>query len=167
LNDFFPQSSPSTFWLLFFFTHGFRIFAEFDTSTLRNSSKRGFSPRSMVIAVSRKCSVHELAGHWFTFFGGSASRLDLFQSLAASGKFGDDRVNGGGPDEELGILVPGSQEIFNGVTRSSTLRTCFRERIAGVNESRRMRLLVSSADCCWFGLLVAIRACGVRTRVGL
>src|SRR5258707_2355179 len=90
----------------------------------------------MVIAVSRKCSVHELAGHWFTFFGGSASRLDLFQSLAASGKFGDDRVNGGGPDEGLGILVPSSQEIFNGGDKTIDNENLFqrtnrrRERVA-------------------------------------
>jgi hypothetical protein len=31
-----------------------------------------------------------------------------------SSEFGDDGVHCGGPDERLGILVPGGQEIFNG-----------------------------------------------------
>jgi hypothetical protein len=53
---------------------------------------------------------------WTFVYGssGSASRLDLFQGLAATSEFGDDGLNCGGPDEGLGILVPGGQEVFNG-----------------------------------------------------
>ena len=40
--------------------------------------------------------------------------MDLFESLAASGEFGDDRIHGSGPDEWFGILVPGSKKVFNG-----------------------------------------------------
>ena len=56
--------------------------------------------------------------------------------MAASGKFGDDRVNGGGPDEGLGILVPSSQEIFNGGDKTIDTENLFqrtnrrRERVA-------------------------------------
>jgi hypothetical protein len=39
--------------------------------------------------------------------------LDLFQSLAASGEFGDDGVHGGGPDKGFGIVVPDGKEIFH------------------------------------------------------
>ncbi len=39
--------------------------------------------------------------------------MDLCQSLAASGEFGDDGIPRCGPDEGLGILVPGGEKIFN------------------------------------------------------
>jgi hypothetical protein len=39
--------------------------------------------------------------------------LNLFESLAAFDELGDNRVNGGGPDERLGTCVPSRQEILN------------------------------------------------------
>jgi hypothetical protein len=49
----------------------------------------------------------------FSGFWGCASRFDLFESLAASGEFGNDGIHGSGPDEWFRIFVPGGEEIFN------------------------------------------------------
>ena len=40
--------------------------------------------------------------------------MNLFESLTAFGELGEDRVDGGGPDERLGRCVPSGQEIFDG-----------------------------------------------------
>jgi hypothetical protein len=39
--------------------------------------------------------------------------LDLFESLTASGELGDNRIDGGGPDERPGTCIPGGQKILN------------------------------------------------------
>ena len=49
----------------------------------------------------------------FRGFASSTAGLDLFESLTASGEFGEDRVDGGGPDEGFGACVPSSQEILD------------------------------------------------------
>ena len=74
---------------------------------------------------------------FFRAFGGSAAGLDLFKSLAASGEFGDDGVHGGGPDKGFpAFLFQTARKSSIAATRSSTQR----------NDSRRIRLLVSSAN---------------------
>jgi hypothetical protein len=40
--------------------------------------------------------------------------LDLFQGLAAPGELGEDRFDGGMPDERFGIFIPCLQEFYNG-----------------------------------------------------
>src|SRR5208283_959814 len=54
------------------------------------------------------------AGLSFTGFGDSTTRLDVFQSLTASGKFGENRVDGRGPDKRFRLFVPDCQEFVNG-----------------------------------------------------
>ena len=40
--------------------------------------------------------------------------LDLLQGLTAPGEFGLDGFDGGGPDEGLGVFVPGIEELGDG-----------------------------------------------------
>jgi hypothetical protein len=40
--------------------------------------------------------------------------LDLFKGLAATGEFGNDGIDGGGPDEWFGVFVPSGQKLFDG-----------------------------------------------------
>ena len=38
----------------------------------------------------------------------------MFESLAAAGEFGDNGIDGRGPDEGLWIFVPSREELLNG-----------------------------------------------------
>ena len=58
--------------------------------------------------------MRELAGHAFSGFGSGAAGLDLFQGLAASGELGHDGVDGGGPDEGFGVLIPYGEKVLDG-----------------------------------------------------
>ena len=38
----------------------------------------------------------------------------LGRSLAAADQLGEDQIDGSGPEERLGVLVPGREELFDG-----------------------------------------------------
>ena len=49
----------------------------------------------------------------FAAFGSGATGLDLFQGLAATGEFSDNRIHGGSPHEWFGIFVPSGQKLID------------------------------------------------------
>ncbi|MDQ1469796.1 MAG: hypothetical protein QOJ99_1276 [Bryobacterales bacterium] len=63
--------------------------------------------------TGHECGVRELAGQTFTAFQVSATRLDLFEGLAATGEFGHNGIDGCSPDERLRVFVPGCRKFVD------------------------------------------------------
>jgi len=68
--------------------------------------------------------------------------------LAATGEFGDDGIDGGGPDKWFGFFVPSGQKLFD---RSDEILDA-KERMAADTlgwSIRRTSAQLGSANCSW------------------
>jgi hypothetical protein len=62
----------------------------------------------------RERCVHELTGQTFATFRSSATRLDLFDGLAATREFGNDEIDRGSPNKRFRLFVPCAKELVGG-----------------------------------------------------
>jgi|HubBroStandDraft_6_1064221.scaffolds.fasta_scaffold867064_1 hypothetical protein len=66
------------------------------------------------IMYKTECSVPELAGLSFPASWSRTTGLDLFEGLSASGEFSHDGVDGCGPNEGSGSIIPGGEKLVDG-----------------------------------------------------